>query len=80
MTDREKPRHGRPRGALAAASHGPRGPPVPRGGERGSRNRPLPQASRASTAASSPEKPDGFTRARIGLRPGSHPYKPGKRS
>jgi hypothetical protein len=29
MTYREEPRHGRPRGGLATASHGPRGPPGP---------------------------------------------------
>jgi hypothetical protein len=29
MTDREESRHGRPRGGLATASRGPRGPPGP---------------------------------------------------
>lgn len=72
MGDRVAPRYGLPRGGPATPSHRPRD-------RLASSRRPVrmpetacPAGSRAITATSSPEKPDGFTRARIRLRPGSH--------
>ena len=80
MRDREEPRHGLPRGEPATLSRGPRGPPAIQRRRVRLPEPPAPSASRAITAPSNPERPDGFPRARIRLRPGSHPNNPGKRS